>query len=122
MYTVSLMIIMTVTAGVAARRSKTKRSPKALTFHRVGVFGYASTMNGSMVPLRTTLILAIIIVLIGFGLGFLHWNRQPLLCFDGKRFYGEWVTVFSFGKFELRLRAYGCPKADRYDPREFKRL
>lgn len=79
-------------------------------------------MHGSLVPLRTVIIMALLIVLILFGLGYLYWNKTEYKCFNGKRPYGEWVTVFSISKFEVRLKPFGCKESDRYDPKQFKPL
>lgn len=79
-------------------------------------------MNGSMVPMRTAVILAILLVLVGFGFGVLYWNRSDYKCFDGKRYYGDWVVLISVGKFEVRAKAYGCPASDRYNPAQFRPL
>lgn len=64
----------------------------------------------------------IIIVLILFGLGYLFWNKNEYKCLGGKGFYNEWVTVFAVGKFEIRLKPYGCEEKNRYDPKQFKPL
>lgn len=73
-----------------------------------------------MVPLRTVLILATALVLIAFLTGYFYWDKNNYACFDGKHQYGDWVVVMSVGKFELRLKPFGCAATDRYDPRTWK--
>lgn len=79
-------------------------------------------MNGSLVPLRTVVLLVGIIVAILFGLGYFHWNKTAYKCFSGKRQYGEWVVIVAISKFEVRAKPFGCIESDRYDPSQFKRL
>lgn len=74
----------------------------------------------TQVPARLVFWLVVILVGIGFWAGALHWNREAYKCFEGKRFYGDWVTVLAISKFEVRVKAYGCPEKDRYDPQKFR--
>lgn len=76
----------------------------------------------TQVPAKYVVWLIAIIIGIGFLLGILYWNKTPYKCFDGKRPYGDWVTIGSVGRLDLRVKAYGCVKSDRYDPKQFKRL
>ncbi len=71
-------------------------------------------------PGKIAILAIIIAVLLGFVIGFVYWNKDSYKCFDGKHFYGEWITLYAVGKFELRVREYGCVKTERYDPREWK--
>lgn len=54
------------------------------------------------------------------GEGTIHYNLHKPGCFHGRQFYGNAVTVFSLGKFEWHVHAYGCPASDQYDPSEYK--
>jgi hypothetical protein len=77
-------------------------------------------MNGSLVPIRLVIIMAIVITGCLFLFGLLHWNSKKLSCFGGNHWYGDWYVVYSVGKLEFRQKQYGCPAEDRYDPKQFK--
>jgi hypothetical protein len=74
----------------------------------------------TLVPVRALLLLTALLIAIGFVSGHLHWNSQRPSCFNGNRWYGQWVVIYSVGKLEFRQHPYGCPKSDQYDPKQFK--
>lgn len=76
----------------------------------------------TQVPARLAVWLAVIIIIIAFLLGVLHWNAKPYACFGGKAHYGDWVVVYSVGKFEVRAKAWGCTTDNQYDPKLYKKL
>lgn len=57
-----------------------------------------------------------------FTVGILRWQPKPYGCFEGRGWYGDYTTVLSAGKLELRVRPYGCAPAARYDPSEWKSI
>lgn len=76
----------------------------------------------TQVPMRLAVWLCAALIAIAFVLGVLHWDRTPYACLDGKHHYGDWVVMYSVGKFEVRTRAWGCDASGRYDPKVFKKL
>jgi hypothetical protein len=78
---------------------------------------------GHQVPTRLAVWLVVALVGIAFLVGIFHWQSKPYSCFNGRHFYGDWTTVYSFGgKFEVRVKSYGCAESDRYDPKVFHKL
>lgn len=73
-------------------------------------------------PTKLALLATALVVTLGFAIGFIHWNLAGYKCFDGKGFYGAWQPVWSVGKLELRVKPWGCPVAERYDPTKWQSL
>lgn len=74
------------------------------------------------IPTRLAIWLILALVGIAFLVGVFYWNKDSYKCIEGKKPYGEWVTVMAVSKFEIRVKPWGCTEAQRYDPKQFKPL
>jgi len=74
----------------------------------------------SLIPIRLVLIIAGCLTGMLFVVGILFWNTKEYACLQGKHYYGDYMTVMSVGKLELRFKQWGCDNYLRYDPSQFK--
>jgi hypothetical protein len=67
--------------------------------------------------------LVLLVGVFGYGLGYFHWNKDGVKCFQKKWWQaGEWHTLYAVGRLEFRYKTinYDCDPDVKYDPSKYQ--
>lgn len=79
-------------------------------------------MGGALFSGKIVLVLIVLVVGFGFSTGVFWWNHDRLKCFQTRDWsHGTWHTWFAVGRFEFRVRDFGCEQVWQFDPKEYQK-